>query len=442
MVGGLNMKSNSFFGFDVIIPLAATTLAIFGILFIYSSGVTSTGEIYSNEYIKQIVWVVSGLLFFFVILFSEYTQIKNFAVYIYVGCIGLLLITLIIGERINGAKSWIGVFGFGVQPSEFMKIGLILFLAKYFETRRNRINTLNTFLLGSLILLIPAGLVLLQPDLGTAIVYFPIFVVISFVAGTKIRYIVFFTFYCVGTILLSVLPYIERYFIHERVSLIRLITQIEYFRYFIGAVTLVTVISALGYLIVKKKYYYWIMYASSLSAVSMISSIAAGYFLQEYQVMRLIVFLDPYIDPKGTGWHIIQSITAVGSGGFTGKGFLQGTQSHYQFLPQQSTDFIFSIISEEWGFIGGVAIIVLFGLILVRGLFILYTTKDYYAVCIGSGIVGMFFFHVVVNIGMATGSMPITGIPLFFLSYGGSSLWTGMISIGLLVNIHFRRYNY
>ena len=162
--------------------------------------------------------------------------------------------------------------------------------------------------------------------------------------------------------------------------------------------------------------------------------------LRDYQIMRFIVFLSPRVDPQGAGWNLIQSVTAVGSGGFFGKGFLHGTQSHYQFLPQQSTDFIFSILAEEWGFFGGFLVFALFLIILLRGIRIMYIARDDFALCIGAGVVGMIFFHVVVNIGMAMGIMPITGIPLFFLSYGGSSLWTGLLGIGLLLNIYFRRY--
>lgn len=164
--------------------------------------------------------------------------------------------------------------------------------------------------------------------------------------------------------------------------------------------------------------------------------------LKDYQIMRLIVFLDPEIDPRGTGWHIIQSITAVGSGGLYGKGFLQGTQSQYRFLPMQSTDFIFSIIAEEWGFIGSFLILLLFTVVLLRGIYIIWTAKDRYGKIVGAGIVGMLFFHMVVNIGMTMGIMPITGIPLPFVSYGGSSILNSLISIGILLNIHQRRYHF
>ena len=184
------------------------------------------------------------------------------------------------------------------------------------------------------------------------------------------------------------------------------------------------------------------MYSSFLSTLGFIGSLGIRFFLKEYQIMRLIVFLNPGIDPRGAGWNTIQSLIAVGSGGLTGKGFLEGTQSHYRFLPEQSTDFIFSIISEEWGFIGSVFVIILFAIILVRGLILVINSKDNYGYYVGSGIIIMIFFHVIVNIGMAIGIMPITGIPLLLISYGGSSLWTALISIGLLQNIYLRRYRY
>jgi rod shape determining protein RodA len=167
-----------------------------------------------------------------------------------------------------------------------------------------------------------------------------------------------------------------------------------------------------------------------------------GKVLKDYQIMRLIVFIDPSVDPQGNGWNIIQSVTAVGSGGVWGKGYLQGTQSHYRFLPQQSTDFIFSILAEELGFFGSVLVIALFALIIFRGLTMIFSSKDTFGSLVIAGVVGMFFFHLVVNIGMAIGIMPITGIPLFFLSYGGSSLWTALIGLSLIQNIYVRRYHY
>jgi rod shape determining protein RodA len=162
--------------------------------------------------------------------------------------------------------------------------------------------------------------------------------------------------------------------------------------------------------------------------------------LKDYQLMRLIVFLDPNVDPRGSGWHIIQSMTAIGSGGLMGKGFLQGTQSHYRFLPQQSTDFIFSIFTEEWGLLGGLLVFGLFLLICLRLVKIIKTTSDNFGAYIASGLAAMYSFHFLINVGMAMGVMPITGIPLLFMSYGGSALTSAMAGIGLAMSIHVRRF--
>jgi rod shape determining protein RodA len=195
-----------------------------------------------------------------------------------------------------------------------------------------------------------------------------------------------------------------------------------------------------GWLSFKKKYYFWIAFVSLLVSGALLASTLAHKALKEYQIMRLIVFLNPSVDPRGSGWNILQSITAIGSGGILGKGFLQGTQSHYRYLPQQSTDFIFSIIAEEWGFIGGFSVFALYYILLRRCTNLLKTANDSYAINIVAGIMGMIFFHFMLNAGMVMGIMPITGIPLFFLSYGGSSLWVIMISVGLLLGISARRY--
>jgi rod shape determining protein RodA len=179
-----------------------------------------------------------------------------------------------------------------------------------------------------------------------------------------------------------------------------------------------------------------------LIAVALIFSFASRSVLKDYQIMRLIVFLDPNVDPRGSGWNIIQSITAIGSGGTLGKGFLQGTQSHYRFLPQQSTDFIFSIFSEEWGFVGGVLVFSLYALICLRLLHTIKTTSDPFGAYICAGVASIIVFHFLINVGMAMGVMPITGIPLLFMSYGGSSLLAAMMGIGISLSVYTRRFEH
>lgn len=348
--------------------------------------------------------------------------------------------TLLFGRVVNGARSWIGIGELGVQPSEFAKIAMILFLASYLDQRKATIRKPGTFAVALAIAGLPMGLVLLQPDLGTALVYMPILLVMAFVAGARPSYILFILGSGVLLVVFTVLPAWEQFIRDEDVALVRVLTDSRLFVLVFGAFLVVAIIGLFGVFVLKRRYFGWVTYAASIVSTALLGSITARQILKEYQLMRLIIFLDPNIDPRGAGWNIIQSVTAVGSGGITGKGWLEGTQSHLQYLPQQSTDFIFSILAEEWGFIGVLGVFAAYMVLMLRGLTICVKAKDNFAVYVGVGIVMMFFFHVAVNVGMAIGIMPVTGIPLFLLSYGGSSLWTALISIGLLMSIFQHRY--
>jgi rod shape determining protein RodA len=291
-------------------------------------------------------------------------------------------------------------------------------------------------------MLVPMGLTLVQPDLGTAMVFIPLFLVMAFVAGARVRHIAYVVLVLGFTGILTVVPAWERQIHEGSIPLVSVLTRPEVLSMVLAGMAAVVVVTLIGFISTKRRYFYWLTYAVSILLVSLVGSVAAREVLAEYQMTRLIVFLDPYADPRGAGWNIIQSVTAVGSGGFAGKGFLQGTQSHYQYIPQQSTDFIFSILAEEWGFVGGLLVFGLFLVILLRGLYIVQTARDNYSALVATGVVTMIFFHFAVNVGMVIGVMPITGIPLFFLSHGGSSLWTAMVGVGLLLNVHHNRYHY
>jgi rod shape determining protein RodA len=434
------MKRVSLFAFDFILLGATLILMVVGILFVYSSGMSFTGMQLSNEYVKQLIWAGTGLLLMAGVIMIDYHRLRRLSIYLYGFSMLLLLITPFIGREVHGARSWIGIGDFGIQPSEFAKITTILFLASYLSGIGKGVRELPRFSLGLAIAVLPIGLILLQPDMGTALVYIPIFIFMAFIAGAKLRHLFYLIAAGLLMIILAVAPLYEQWIIGREATMLSMIIDFQVARYFLAAALAITLLSAWGFWGFKRRYFYWILYASSLLLVADAGALLVVRVLREYQIMRFIVFMNPRIDPQGAGWNLIQSVTAVGSGGFVGKGFLQGTQSHYQFLPQQSTDFIFSILAEEWGFLGGLLVFALFLIILLRGVRILYIARDEYASCVGAGIVAMFFFHVIVNIGMAMGIMPITGIPLFFLSYGGSSLWTGLICIGLLLNIYFRRY--
>jgi rod shape determining protein RodA len=429
--------------FDYVLFLAVITLTVIGIFFIYSSGVNSNGESLSNEYVKQIVWALTGTFFMLGIALIDYRRLADRTFLLFAIAMAVLVYTRLFGRYVNGAKSWLGVIGgYGVQPSEFTKLAFILFLAFYLDKSERNESAFARFLKSGLIMAVPMLLILSQPDLGTASVYLPIFLTMCFMAGIPIRYLGMVMIGGGLTILFTVLPEWETFILQKQIPLLRVLTDTRLTLVVVLTMSVVTVLAMIGRITFKAKYYYWVAYVTGLITLSLILSIGASRVLKDYQIMRLIVFIDPNVDPLGSGWNIIQSITAIGSGGPLGLGFLKGTQSHYRFLPQQSTDFIFSILSEEWGFIGGFVVFSLYSIILGRGIVVMKKTENNFGILIATGITTMFFIHFIVNIGMVMGMMPITGIPLLFLSYGGSSLWTAMIASGFLMSINLRRLSH
>lgn len=432
------MKLRIFELFDLILLITMLLLVTIGIVFIYSSSVNSDGISVSREYIRQIVFGSTGLVLMATIAILDYRKLAKQAPKLFIGMILILIYTAKFGRVVNGARSWLGVGNLGVQPSEFCKIIYIFFLAWYFE-RTDKVSDRKRFITSLCIMGVPLMLILLQPDLGTASVYIPIFLVMCFMAGIPLRYL--FMVFLTGmlTIVFTVLPVWESEILQRSVPILKILTDQRLRFIVIAATGTITLIGIIGYMLFKNKYYYWIAYCFGIITIALIMSIAASRRLEPYQMQRLIIFIDPESDPLGSGWNIIQSKIAIGSGNMLGQGFLQGIQSHLRFLPQQSTDFIFSILSEEWGFVGGCVVFALYLIILFRIISIIKGTKHLFGYYIASGILAMFFFHFIVNVGMVMGIMPITGIPLVFLSYGGSSLWTGMICIGILMSINFHQ---
>jgi rod shape determining protein RodA len=436
------VRQSSVLGVDLILLGATLFLMVAGVLFIYSSGVATSGESTSHEYIKQVVWVVSGIGLLITFTFTNYGRLQPLAVPIYIALLAVLIFTLAFGKVVNGARSWLGIGDLGVQPSEFSKLGTILALAGYLASTGRAIRELPRLLIGLGIALVPMGLVLLQPDMGTALVFIPVFIAMAFVAGARADHLLFIVGVGLVTVVLSVLPSYNRLILDHPQANLEAVLSWERMGVFAAALALVLLAAAGGWLVSRRRYFYWIGYGAAVGTLGLVGSFAARSVLKDYQMMRLIIFLDPSVDPRGAGWNIIQSVTAIGSGGIGGKGFLQGTQSRFNYLPQQSTDFIFSILAEEWGFIGALLVLGAFLVIMLRGLRILTYARDEFALCVGTGIVTMILFHVMVNVGMTMGIMPITGIPLPFLSQGGSSLWTFCIGVGILLNVYLRRYRY
>jgi rod shape determining protein RodA len=437
------MRLKQFLEIDFSLLFAAIILSVFGILFIYSSGITTTPEgtrIVSTEYIRQIVWTLGGLVLALVIAMINYRRLYDMSVYLYLGTIALLIYTCFFGRLVNGARSWIGIGTFGIQPSEFAKITTILLLARYLDSSRKSRNGFVRFAFSCGIVFLPMLVILAQPDFGTSLVFIPILLVTTFIAGIAIRYVLFLSVCILCTGFLMVLPLWQTYILRNAGPSLSFLTNIRFVAIAILALTLIMAIALFGFLRYRKRYFYWIVYSTAIFILSLGASFGSHRVLKDYQIMRLIVFLDPNVDPRGSGWNIIQSITAIGSGGFLGKGYLQGTQSHYRFLPQQSTDFIFSIFSEEWGFLGGFLVFILFLIICLRLIRIMRTTSDPYGSYIAAGLSIMYAFHFLINVGMTMGIMPITGIPLLFMSYGGSALTSAMAGIGFALSVYRRRF--
>ena len=368
----------------------------------------------------------------------DYRRIKDRTFLIYLLGLLLLLYTSIFGAVRHNARSWIGFKNLGIQPSEFIKLIFILFLAYYLDKSQNE-APIKRFIKAIIIMLVPVALILKQPDLGTASVYIPIFLIMCFISGIPLRFILYVFFLGVLTIVFTLMPLWEEVILKTSHVMTNLLKRSQISIIILFAMGISTVIAMIGNVLLKKRYYYWIAYVLSIITLSFAGSIVGVRALKEYQMMRLIIFLDPEVDPLKHGWNIIQSITAIGSGGLTGRGYLMGTQSHYRYLPEQSTDFIFSILSEEWGFLGGLFVFFLYSIVFFRLFISIKRCDDLFGKLIVSGILSMFFFHFFVNVGMVMGIMPITGIPLLFLSYGGSSLWMAMISIGVVIGINLRQ---
>lgn len=434
------MKNIKIFSvFDYFLLIAVYILIFIGIFFIYSSWIDADGILKDRQFIKQIIWSGVGFVIMLFFTFYDYRKFDSYAWIIYGLMIFILLFTRIFGVEVKGARSWIGIGSLGFQPSEFGKIGLIIVLSKYLYNTEEE-NQLKRFVIATLIMLLPMGLVLIQPDLGTAAVYIPIYLFICFFSGIPLRYILYVLFTGLLAILFTMLPIWNSLIRTQPLQIIGILTNMKLRLILIAALILICLIGV----IVRRyfhgpKYTYWIIYVTSIIACALIMSVIIGKVLKPHQLSRLIIFMNPNIDPLESGWNIIQSKIAIGSGGAFGQGYLNGTQSHLNYLPEQSTDFIFSILAEETGFVGCFLVFLLYVAIMIRILVIIFKTSNKFGVYIAAGIFGMFSFHFFLNVGMVMGIMPVTGVPLLFLSYGGSHLVMALIAVGLLQSINYRK---
>ncbi len=421
--------------FDFILLAAALVLLIIGLLFIYSSGLSPDGSVDTGRFFRQLFWAISGLMIAVGVYFIHPDILRICTIPAYIICILFLVMTLLWGREVHGARSWIGIGEIGVQPSEFAKIITILFLADLAVRSERNTRPWQFALLLLIAGTLPTILVLMQPDLGTAIVFPPVILAILFISHLRLRYTIFLTLSLIISITLIFIVAWDNYADNKITAITHILQDGRILFIIITSLAIFLILGLFGYLTLRHPVFYALSFLSLLLKSSLILSLISLRLFKPFQMMRLIAFIDPYIDPRGAGWHIIQSKTTVGSGGLYGKGYLSGTQSQYHFLPEKSTDFIFSLLAEEWGFIGSFITLLLFLVIILRIGMLVYQTQHKFIQYVGVGIAIMFSFHVFINIGMTAGIMPITGIPLFFLSYGGSAIWTAMIGIAILLRM-------
>lgn len=386
-------------------------LALIGALSIYSATYDAGVSVFFH---RQLLWIGIGIVVMLSLLFVPFRTLHLFSYVLYGLSILSLIIVLVIGKSVAGSTSWFRIGELGVQPSEIAKASTVLALASYLSNRHVNLNNFKYVLKTSAFIFVPTGLVLLQPDIGTALIYLLMFLLVMYWAGVS------------NFLMLALIA-------PAASALSSLMGTTAFF--------IVVVCTLILFLLSRENRFY--------SAIAFSVTVLVGVSVQfifgklaPYQQNRILTFLNPEADPLGAGYNALQSKIAIGSGGMFGKGLLEGTQTQLNFIPAQWTDFIFCVPSEEFGFIGACTILLLFTFLLLRGVKTATIVKSRYASITAIGVVAVFAVHIAINIGMAMGMAPVIGIPLPFLSYGGSNLLTNMIMSGLLLNMYANRKEY
>lgn len=447
MIREKNFLGRVFLGIDIWL-----IMAVFILLLISFGSICSAGFTYnlSNKYIAvQSAACCIGATCLLFLMHFNYQYYKHFSKGFYVLSLMLLAAVLVLGSSKRGTKGW---FDFGLisfQPVEIAKIMFILVLAAFLDNKSNSSKNVLFFIQVFAILVGHLVLIMMQPDFSSTLSYFPVTVVLLFVADVNPFYLfcmVVFAGFAAGIPLLATFINLQLKFLSDATFLFKVITFLRHDKniLYIAFGTIVFVIS-FWHILWKLKFeisaIYPIVFCLSI-ALGFLSSIPVDKSLKEYQRKRLIVFLNPNVDPRGSGYNIIQSKIAIGSGGVFGKGFKKGTQTQLGFLPEQHTDFIFSVIGEEGGWFMSQLTLMLYFVFIWRALVIARFSRDRYGSFVAVGIAAMFAFYIVINIGMVMGMMPVIGVPLPLLSYGGSSLLSSFCAIGILCSINLRKHTY
>ncbi|NOZ61602.1 MAG: rod shape-determining protein RodA [Calditrichaeota bacterium] len=397
---------------DALVIAAIMILALLGLAAIFSASHYGSSDAVSDNFSKQFYWMMIGIMIALAVILLPTRYLYLSAYWIYAFCIILLLMALVFshGESI---RRWLVIGGVRFQPSELAKVGTLLALSKYLSDEDRDLRRLKDILLAFAIVGFPCLLIFVEPDLGTSLVFLAFVLPILYWAGLP-------SFYAFAI----VTPFLV------------MAASFNFYTFFVIIVAIV----ALSFYFKR---------GLAVSALLFGSSIIVGVItpllwnrLHGYQKHRILTFLGIEADPYGLSYQVIQSKVAIGSGGFAGKGFLNGTQTQLRFLPAQHTDFVFSVIGEEFGFLGSFFVLALFLFIILRGIYVSAVVKNRFLSLLTFGAVIVLAFHIVVNTGMTVGIFPVTGLPLPFLSYGGSFMATCFLMAGFILHASFRRYQY
>ena len=399
---------------DFALILSLVGLIVLGLFTLYSSSHTTVeGGLGSNFFLKQLIWVIIGFGAIIIIFFMPNRWIFASAYYLYGISLFFLILVIFFGKTGQGAERWLQVGPISFQPSEFAKLASILAVARFVSRDEVNLNTAKDFLFASLFIVVPFIVIVRQPDLGTSMVFVAIALPMLYWAGLKL-----------SNLFLIAMP------------ILIMLASFNFFTFLLLMVILV------AYLVFSHRTKLILISSFLLNIAMGLLTPVLWNHLKPYQRDRIKIFLNPEADPRGAGYQTIQSKVAIGSGGGMGKGFMQGSQTQLRFLPEQHTDFIYAVIGEEFGFVGALSGLILYFILLIRGVQIASLVRSKFNSIVAIGIVTVIAFHMIINIGMTVGLLPVTGLPLPFVSYGGSALITNMVMIGILLNFYRNRYEY
>ncbi len=372
----------------------------------------------TQKYGKQMLFIIAAMFLALGILIVDPKFFSQFAWFIYGFFLFMLVVVIFSGREVSGSKGWFAIGGFGIQPAEFAKMATALALAKFLGTLDVTINKLRSLVIASAIILVPAAIVFLQHDVGSAIVFLALVIVLYRAGLTGFVPLAFIVLPVLGILALLVSKVI--------LVIVLLITAGLFYYFSNRKLRTILLISAIF-----------------LGSVGFVFSVdySVNNILEPHQRNRIHVLLAHDVDLKGAGYNVNQSLIAIGSGRFFGKGFLQGTQTKYNFVPEQSTDFIFCTVGEEWGFLGSSVLVILYLSLFIRIILMAERQRSRFSRYYGYGVASILFFHFAINIGMTLGLAPVIGIPLPFVSYGGSSLWAFTVLLFIFIRQDSSRYD-